>query len=122
VRALKVPSWESGQHTITIQWNDFESVDSAKKAPPPVGTNTPCRPRLTFKIPQPRQGRVVKAYAYVDGKLVKRVRGHSVKRVTIKAPNKVNFNVRIVSFTNTGKRIVSVRKYRRCHKTRPHRV
>jgi hypothetical protein len=64
----------------------------------------------------------VKVSAYVDGKLVKRVRGHSVKHVTIKAPNRVNFNVRIVSFTSTGKRIVSVRKYRRCSKTRPHRV
>jgi hypothetical protein len=27
-----------------------------------------------------------------------------------------------VSFTSTGKRIVSVRKYRGCSKTRPHRV
>jgi hypothetical protein len=121
VRTLKVPNWESGGHTITIQWNDFDSVDSPKPLPG-GGSNTACRPRLTFKIPQPRHGRVVKVYAYIDGKLVKRVRGHRVTRVTVKAPDKADFNVRIVSFTSTGKRIVSVRKYRRCHKTRPHRV
>jgi hypothetical protein len=121
VRTLKVPSWESGDNTITIQWNDFESVDVAKPLPG-TGSNFPCRPRLTFKIPQPRQGRVVKVLAYVDGKVVKRVRGHRITRVTIKAPNKVNFTVRIVSFRNNGKHTTSVRKYRRCGKTRPHRV
>jgi pimeloyl-ACP methyl ester carboxylesterase len=121
VRTLKVPSWESGQHTITIQWNDFDSVDSVKKGPPSE-TNLACRPRLTYRIPQPRHGRVVKVNAYIDGKLVKRVRGHRVTRVTMKAPGRPNFTVRIVSFTNKGKRIVSVRKYRRCGKSRPHRV
>ena len=121
VRTLKVPSWESGQNTITIQWNDFESVDSPK-ALPGVGSNTSCRPRLTFRIPPPRHGRIVKVQAYIDGKLVKRVRGHRVTRITVKAPNKSNFTVRIVSFANTGKRTTSIRKYRRCSKTRPHRV
>ena len=120
VRTLKVPSWESGQNTITIQWNDFESVDSPK-APPGDGSNTACRPRLSFKIPQPRHGRIVKVYAYVDGKLVKRVRGRRVTHVTLKAPNKVNFTVRIVKVSDRGRRTTSIREYRRCSKTHPHR-
>src|SRR3954449_3311129 len=119
-RTLKVPNWESGQHTITIQWNDFEHVDTVLPGGPSIGR---CAPFMTFRIPQPRHGRVVRVRAYIDGKLVKRVHGRRVKRVTLKPPKgKVNFTVRIVSFTSAGKRIVSVRKYRGCSKTRPHRV
>src|SRR3954470_12574918 len=59
VRTLKVPNWESGQHTITIQLNDFEAP--AAPAPPPTrGASCPKRQRLTFRIPQPRGARVVK--------------------------------------------------------------
>jgi pimeloyl-ACP methyl ester carboxylesterase len=119
-RTLKVPNWESGQHTITIQWNDFEHVDAVLPGGPTIRR---CAPFMTFRIPQPRHGRVVRVRAYVDGKLVKRASGHRVRRVTLKPPaGKVNFTVRLVSFTSTGKRIVSVRKYRGCSKTRPHRV
>jgi pimeloyl-ACP methyl ester carboxylesterase len=122
VRTLKVPNWESGQHTITIQLNDFEHVDAPSKPGGPSGGGR-CAPRLSFKIPQPRGGRIVKVYAYVDRKLVKRVRGHRVRRVTLKPPaGKVNFTVRIVKWSNTGKRTASVRTYRGCSKTRPHRV
>jgi hypothetical protein len=120
VRTLKVPNWESGQHTITIQLNDFETVDAVKRTGPPSGR---CAPYLSFKIPQPREGRIVRVHAFVDGKLVKRVRGRRVTRVTLKPPRgKVNFTVRIVKWSNTGKRTASVRTYRGCSKTRPHRV
>jgi pimeloyl-ACP methyl ester carboxylesterase len=120
VRTLKVPNWESGQHTITIQLNDFETVDAVKRSGPPSGR---CAPYLKFKIPQPREGRIVRVHAFIDRKLVKRVRGRRVTRVTLKPPRgKVNFTVRIVKWSNTGKRTASVRTYRGCSKTRPHRV
>jgi predicted acyl esterase len=63
----------------------------------------------------------VKVFAYIDGRLVKRVRGHRITRVTLKTPtNKVNFTVRLVKVSNRGRRTASVRTYRGCSKTRPH--
>jgi hypothetical protein len=89
-------------------------------AVPPAAASCPARQRLTFRIPQPRGGRIVKVTAYVDGKRVKRLRGHRVARLTLKPPaGKVNFTVRIVKVASNGRRTTSVRKYRRCHKTRP---
>jgi predicted acyl esterase len=64
----------------------------------------------------------VKVYAYIDGKLVKLVRGHRVTSVTLKTPaKKVNFTVRLVKVSDRGRRTGSVRTYRGCSKTRPHR-
>jgi predicted acyl esterase len=51
---------------------------------------------------------------------VKRVRGRRVARLVLKPPvGKTNFTVRIVKVADNGRRTTSVRKYRRCHKTRP---
>jgi predicted acyl esterase len=62
----------------------------------------------------------VKVTAYIDGKRVKRVRGHRVARLRLKPPaGRTNFTVRIVKVASNGRRSVSVRHYRRCHKTRP---
>lgn len=115
---LKIPNWESTGHTVTIQMNDFETPVAVP--PPAVGSSCPKRQRLDFRIPQPRGGRIVKVTAYVDGKRVKRVSGHRVARLQLKPPaGKVNFTVRIVKVASNGRRTTSVRKYRRCHKTRP---
>jgi pimeloyl-ACP methyl ester carboxylesterase len=116
-RTLRTPNWESGQHTITIQLNDFEHVDSVK----PGGGVCSKLPRLSFRINQPRHGRIVKVLAYIDGKLVKQVNGHRVTRLTLNRPTKKNFTVRIVKVSNSGKRSATVRKYRGCSKTRPTR-
>jgi hypothetical protein len=113
---LKIPNWESTGHTITIQLDDFEPPPVV----PPAGASCPKRQRLTFRIPQPRGGRIVKVTAYIDGKRVKRLRGHRVARLRLKPPaGKTNFTVRIVKVASNGRRTTSVRKYRRCHKTRP---
>jgi hypothetical protein len=86
----------------------------------PQGASCPKRQRLTFRIPQPRGGRIVKVTAYIDGKRVKRVLGSRIARLTLKPPaGKTNFTVRIVKTADNGRRTTSVRKYRRCHKTRP---
>jgi pimeloyl-ACP methyl ester carboxylesterase len=116
MHTLKVPSWEAAGHTQTIQLDDFESPPAA----PPGPASCPKRQRLTFRIPQPRAGRIVKVTAYIDGKRVKRVRGKRVARLRLKPPaGKTNFTVRIVKVADNGRRTISVRKYRRCHKTKP---
>jgi pimeloyl-ACP methyl ester carboxylesterase len=115
-RTVKIPNWESTDHSVTIQLNDFETPVAA----PPAPTSCPKRQRLAFRIPQPRGGRIVKVTAYIDGKRVKRVRGRRIARLVLKPPaGKTNFTVRIVKVADNGRRTTSVRKYRRCHKTRP---
>src|SRR4051794_22189837 len=117
VHTIKIPNWESTGHTVTIQLDDFEPPAAA---PPQQGASCPKRQRLTFRIPQPRGGRIVSVTAYIDGKRVKRVRGSRIARLTLKPPTgKTNFTVRIVKTADNGRRTTSVRKYRRCHKTRP---
>jgi pimeloyl-ACP methyl ester carboxylesterase len=116
LHTLKVPNWESGGHTTTIQLDDFEAPAGA----PRPGASCPKRQRLTFRIPQPRGGRIVKVTAYIDGKRVRRVRGRRIARLKLKPPaGKTNFTVRIVKVADNGRRTTSVRRYRRCNKTRP---
>ena len=117
VRTLKTPNWDSVDAAVTIQLNDFDSVDASA----PSGPTKACTPTLKFRIPQPRGGRIVKVFAYVDGKLVKRVSGRRITRVTLKTPKKTHFTVRIVKVSNRGRRTASVRTYDGCSKTRPHR-
>src|SRR3954447_19138490 len=116
VHTMKIPNWESTGHTVTIQLDDFEPP----AAVPQQGASCPKRQRLTFRIPQPRGGRIVSVTAYIDGKRVKRVRGSRIARVKLKPPaGKTNFTVRIVKVADNGRRTTSVREYRRCRKTRP---
>jgi pimeloyl-ACP methyl ester carboxylesterase len=115
-RTLAIPNWESTSHSVTIQLNDFETP----VAVPPAPASCPKRRRLDFRIPQPRGGRIVKVTAYIDGRRVKRVRGRRIARLRLKPPaGKTNFTVSIVKVADNGRRTTSVRKYRRCHKTRP---
>jgi hypothetical protein len=116
VRTVKIPNWEAVDHSVTVQLDDFELPEAA----PPTPSSCPKRQRLTFRIPQPRGGRIVKVTAYIDGKRVKRVRGRRIARLRLKPPiGKVNFKVRIVKVSDSGRRTVSVRRYKRCTKTRP---
>ncbi|HEX8075072.1 MAG TPA: CocE/NonD family hydrolase [Thermoleophilaceae bacterium] len=93
------------------------------KAKPAGGRAVTCakKPKLRFRIHQPRpKGRIVRVVAYVNGKRVQTKKGRRVTRLVVKRPKKKkNFTVRIVATSSTGQRTISVRKYRRCKKTRP---
>jgi hypothetical protein len=77
------------------------------------------RRKFSFRIHQPRGGRVVTVVAFVNGKQVKRVTGKRVTRITLKRLPRGLFIVRIVATTDRGSRTVSVRTYRGCRKSRP---
>jgi putative CocE/NonD family hydrolase len=77
------------------------------------------RRRFTFRIHQPKRGRIVRVEAYVNGKLRKRVKGRRVTRVTIARLPRKRFRVRIVAHWNSGARTVSTRTYKGCRKSRP---
>ena len=80
------------------------------------------RRKFSFRIHQPRRGRIVRATVYINGKkrkVVKAKRGKRVRRVTIKRLPRKTFTVKIVARHSSGRRTVSVRRYRGCKKGRP---
>jgi len=106
--------------TPTVPWLTYEGGPGGKElgAPP---KSAPCvdRRKFSFRIHQPRRGRVVSVVAYVNGKRVKRVRGRRVTSVTLKRLPQGAFTVRIVATTSRGSRTVSTRRYRGCKKSKP---
>jgi hypothetical protein len=78
------------------------------------------RRKFSFRVHQPRGGRVVAVAVYVNGRRVKRVRGRRVTHVVVGRLPRGVFTVRIVATTDGGSRTVSVRRYRGCRKGRPH--
>jgi putative CocE/NonD family hydrolase len=98
-----------------------EPVGGRGASPPP---NHRCKDvrKFAFRLHQPRGARIVRVTVYVNGRRVKRVRGHRITRVTLRRLPRGVFKVKIVAVTSRGSRIVSVRTYRGCHKGRPHRV
>jgi predicted acyl esterase len=80
------------------------------------------RRRFTFKIHQPKHGRVTTVIAYVNGRRVKTVKGHRVTKFSIKRLPRGVFRVKIVAYTTRHTRTISVRTYRGCKKGKPHTV
>ena len=80
------------------------------------------RRKFSFRIHQPRGGRIVRATAYVNGRkrtVVSAKRGKRVRRMTIKRLPRKTFRVKIVALHDSGRRTISVRRYKGCKKGRP---
>jgi hypothetical protein len=80
------------------------------------------RRKFSFRIHQPKRGRIVRATAYVNGRKRKVVRARGrgkVRRITIRRLPRKTFRVKIVALHHNGRRTISVRKYRGCRKGRP---
>jgi hypothetical protein len=122
-RSVIFPNFPASTDVATVQLNDFEqppSVSAPTSAPAATPSTCVRRDRFAFRIHQPRHGRIVRVDAYIDGKRVKHVRGHRVRRLTLRRPaGKDDFRVVIVTRATSGQRTVSVRRFRRCGKTRP---
>jgi endoglycosylceramidase len=72
-----------------------------------------------FRLRQPRHGRIVRATAYVDGKRVVVRTGHRVKTLVVRHLPRRRFKLKVVSVTDRGHIVVSVRTYNGCTKSRP---
>jgi hypothetical protein len=77
------------------------------------------RRKFSFRIHQPRRGRIVRVVAYVNGRRAKAKRGRRVTRFTLRRLPKGRFTVRIVALSSRGQRTISVRRYRGCKKGKP---
>jgi uncharacterized protein len=78
------------------------------------------RRKFSFRIHQPKGGRIVKVTAYVNGKKKASKRGRRITRLTVRRLPQGVFTVRIVATAANGQRTISVRTYRGCRKGRPH--
>src|SRR3954449_4859479 len=73
-------------------------------------------------VPLHHKDRIVRATVYINGKRVRTYRGHRLKHVKIPEAGGGKQRVKIVLVSAKGKRYTSVRTYKGCKKTRPHRV
>jgi predicted acyl esterase len=80
------------------------------------------RRKFTFRIHQPRGGAITRATAYINGKKTKTVRGKRVTRLVVARLPKGKFTLKIVAQHSSGKRTISVRRYKGCHKGKPSTV
>ena len=112
VRTLTFPNFPATTDVATVQLNDFEQ--SIPAAPTPATCVR--RRRLVVGIHQPRHGRIVRVQAYINGRLVKRERGHRIKRLTMRRPRRADFRLVIVTWSAKGRRTVIVRHFHRCGK------
>jgi hypothetical protein len=93
------------------------------QGPNPLGlpSNKKCKDRRRFKFRiHQHHKRIVRVKAYVNGKKVRSLHAHRIKRLTLKKLPKGVFRVKIVAIASTGQRVISVRTYRGCKKSKPH--
>jgi hypothetical protein len=75
--------------------------------------------RFAFRLHHGPRTKITKVKVFVDGKLVRTVRGKNLKKITItKLPAKYS-TVKIVSYHSNGSRLVSKRVYLECTKGKP---
>jgi hypothetical protein len=99
------------------------SLPPATTAPNPLGLPSPARcvdrRRFSFRIHQPKHGRVVRVSAFVNGKQVLRLHRHRITRIRLARLPLGLFQVKIIAVTSGGERVTSVRTYRGCKKGPP---
>jgi hypothetical protein len=79
----------------------------------PVGCADPRH--LVFALHAPRGTRIVAVRVYVDGRLVKRARGHSLHSVSLRGlPARGKHSIRIVTTASNGSLRTTVHRYRGC--------
>jgi hypothetical protein len=74
---------------------------------------------FSFHLRHARGVRVVRVVVYVNGRVTLRRHGHNITHLRIARLPKRKFTVRIVSTLSTGSKLISVRRYSGCTKSRP---
>jgi hypothetical protein len=84
---------------------------------PPVATpkaGRKCARRVRVRLPRVRGQRVTRVAVLRKGRVVKRVRRRSVRRVTLRRPTGKAFSLRVRARTNKGRRVTVSRRFGRC--------
>jgi Tannase-like family of unknown function (DUF6351) len=77
------------------------------------------RRKFVFRFHRSRGARVVKVRMFVNGKRKLAIRGHNIKRATLRRLPRRKFTVRVVTTYSNGSKRTSTRTYRGCGKSRP---
>jgi putative CocE/NonD family hydrolase len=100
------------------------NVPTRTAGSPSAGSPSGCidRRRFAFRLHGLPGQSVVRATIYVNARRVRSVAGRRLTSLALPALPRGRFVVRIVTVTDRGNRVVSVRRYVGCTKTRPHTV
>jgi hypothetical protein len=85
----------------------------------PAAARCKDRRKFHFKLHHGPGARVVKVEVFVNGRRTLRRRGRSIGRVAVKRLPRGKFTLRIVATQSNGSKLISTRRYRGCHKSRP---
>jgi hypothetical protein len=98
-------------------------VPPATNNPNPLGLppNGVCvdRRKFTFRLHQPKGGRVTRVTVFVNGKRVLRRHEHRISRISLKRLPRGLFKVKIVAVNSKHETVTSVCTYRGCRKSHP---
>jgi hypothetical protein len=98
----------------------YGSTPSGSAQPTGSGHRARCARRsLVFRLHPGRRDRIVRATVYLDGRVIRRLRGRRLTVVRLLRRARGSHTVRIDTLTARGVRRRSVRRYDRCRKTRP---
>lgn len=78
------------------------------------------RRHFGFVFHHDRGSRVIRVHVYVNGKLLLKKTGRSLKKLHLRRLPRGIYKVKIVTLATNGKQVISVRTYRPCNQTRPH--
>ena len=116
------------QSSITKMTNrdgSCHGLAGGRLVPSTQGTDLPARRRcldrrrFTFRLHHGPTTTVVGVDVFVNGKRRVHKRGPDIRRVVLRRLPKRRFHVRVVSTHSNGSRLVSVRTYHGCRKSRP---
>ena len=109
------------QRDVTVPSSDTVTGQDFGNAPVGGVAGLSCKDVrvFTFVLHHGPGTKVVKVKVYVNGKLVKTVKGSDLKRLTIDKLPQQQSTVKIVSFHSNGSRLASKRTYLQCTKGKP---
>jgi DNA-binding beta-propeller fold protein YncE len=108
-----------GDHPQRMRMGFIRSSDVAAPAPGAATPQCVDRRKFTFKLRRGRGARIVRVAVSVNGKVIARKHGRSLRRVTLRRLPLGRFKVRVVTVRSNGKRRTSVRTYLGCVKGKP---
>jgi hypothetical protein len=99
-------------------YSNSSGMDSASHTRAPAGCARSARLTYRLGVGLRRRDRVVAARIYLDGKLVRSLRGRKLISVTIGRPHRASFTIKIVTTLASGDRITTSRRSHLCTRER----
>ncbi|WP_249010607.1 protease pro-enzyme activation domain-containing protein [Conexibacter sp. DBS9H8] len=105
---------QNGTTTTVTQTTPGTTTTVPQGAVPPAKHS--CRRDAALRFPQPSRGgiREVRAEVLIDGRVVRRLSGHQIRLITVRAPTMTSFTVEVISTFSDGEVIDHQLTYHGC--------